>query len=94
MKIKPRAEMKRLGIFLAFCTFVCLAGFLLMLRAFFRFRDISWERIFRTESIYHSFMIAFGAFVFLLIIMAVICGVSSWFVFKHLDKISDETTAA
>jgi hypothetical protein len=92
MKQKPRTELKRVGILLAIMAGLFAAADLWYIPMFFRMDDMSWERMFRTESVHHYIMMAFGAWIFgVLPVMVATCSLGAWIIFKHLDKISDES---
>jgi hypothetical protein len=94
MKLTPRIKMKRLGILLSVMAVVFLAGAIYCIPSYLTLSRISWEQMFRTELLYHYFMLAAGAMIFAFLPgMAGVCGLSAWTIFKNLDSISDESHA-
>ena len=95
MKLKPRVELRWLAIVLAIVAVVAFAIAVYCIPSYLRFRDISWDRVFRTEALYHAFAFAFGSIIFGVFPgVALLSGLSSWLIFKHLDKVLDEKPAA
>lgn len=83
--------MRRLAIWLVIVTIGVTAADIFIIPDYLKLSSISWERIFRTESLHHNFMMALGAVVFGVIPgIAILCGGSAWAIYKHLGDISDE----
>jgi hypothetical protein len=90
MKLKPKAEMKRLAIFNLVIAGVLVVGDIFFISVYVKMRRLNWDQLFRTESIHHNLMNLFAEFFFVLFpVLAVLLIRSAWLIFKHLDKISD-----
>jgi hypothetical protein len=90
MKLKPKAEMKRLAIFNLVMAGILIVGDILFIYEYMKMRRLHWAQLFRTEAIHDNLMNVSAEFVFILFpVFAFLLIRNAWIIFKHLGKISD-----
>ena len=95
MKLKPQTELKLLAWLMIFMALVFLGTLFVSVPGYHFFRTSAWEKVFRTEAIYLSFLNAFR-WVFLYgppAISAVFLA-AAWCVFKNLKRMHTELPTA
>jgi len=95
MKLKPQTELKLLAWMMIFIALVLLGTLFVSVPGYHFFRTSAWEKIFRTEALYLSFLNAFrwGALYAPPAISAVFI-VAAWCVFKNLKRMRTEMPTA
>jgi hypothetical protein len=91
MKLKPKAEMKRLAIFNLVIAVILIAGDMFYVPMYVKMSRLNWSQLFRTKPIHDDMMLVLASFIFAIFpTVALFLIRNSRIIFKNLGKILDD----
>jgi len=91
MKLKPKAEMKRLAIFNLVMAGILVVADIFYISLYVKMSHLNWSQMFRSKPIHDDMMVALASFIFAVFpVVAFILIRNSRVILKNIGKISDD----